>query len=62
MKIIYTKVGRTGCAVEKIKEGKCLVDFLHYDSVLEFSEEVLQPFVVYNTLYEAILRRKGEWK
>lgn len=62
MKIIHTRATGTGYIVGKTEEGDCLVELLHNDYYFEISEEALQPFMVHNTLYEAILRRKGEWK
>lgn len=62
MKIIHTRAIGTGYIAGKTEEGECLVEFLHNDYYFEISEEALQPFMVHNTLYEVILRRKGEWK
>lgn len=46
MKIIHTKA----------------VEFLHNNFRFYFPEKVLQPYLISNSLYEAVLKRKGEWK
>ena len=62
MKIIYTKGTGTGYILGKSETGNCIVEFLHNDFCFYFPEEVLQPYLIHNTLYEAVLKRKGEWK
>ena len=64
MKIIHTKETGTGYITGRSETGSCIciVEFLHNDFCFYFPEKVLQPYLVHNTLYEAILHRKGEWK
>lgn len=61
MKIIYTTATGIGY-IEKESEDTCTVRFLHKEFYYEFPVRVVYPYLVHNTLYEVILRRKGQGK
>lgn len=61
MKIIYKTLIGLGY-VSKESNNKYTVEFLHGNYIFDFPKKIVEPLLVHNTLYEAILRRKGEWK
>ena len=60
MKYIAITLGPITRTIEMAESTKELWAASYFFSYL--AKKIVEPLLVHNTLYEAILRRKGEWK